>query len=369
MTQRPVKLKALFVDDEPMILEGLSQLFDMTYDVYTACSGQEAIDYARQTPDLAIVVSDQRMPGLKGIDVLRAIKEISPDTIRILLTGFADADAILDSVNVGEVFRYVRKPWNPDELTALLSLAAATYLDRKKIKAKAQPKIPEPAPSLSALPSLQNLALPELQKQQTIEENFLDRLAKFSEHSVERAFHSESGKPKILVVDDEQGVLTALSQLLSDSYEVFTARSADEAMELLRKDSFMTLLLTDQRMPKKTGTDFLIESREMAPLVPKILITAYTDVEDIIRLINEGQIYRYIQKPWDPEKLRATIHEAIEIYLYQVKSKLGEYEHDRPTTDHHSRQQADSSASANHVLNSLQALSQMVKQQSNSPNT
>jgi response regulator RpfG family c-di-GMP phosphodiesterase len=369
MTQRPAKLKALFVDDEPMILEGLSQLFDMTYDVYTACSGQEAIDYARQTPDLAIVVSDQRMPGLKGIDVLRAIKEISPDTIRILLTGFADADAILDSVNVGEVFRYVRKPWNPDELTALLSLAAATYLDRKKIKAKAQPKIPEPAPSLSALPSLQNLALPELQKQQTIEENFLDRLAKFSEHSVERAFHSESGKPKILVVDDEQGVLTALSQLLSDSYEVFTARSADEAMELLRKDSFMTLLLTDQRMPKKTGTDFLIESREIAPIVPKILITAYTDVEDIIRLINEGQIYRYIQKPWDPEKLRATIHEAIELYLYQVKSKLGEYEHTRPTADDHGAQRTDASASTTNVLNSLQALSQMVKQQSNSPNT
>jgi response regulator RpfG family c-di-GMP phosphodiesterase len=287
MTQRPAKLKALFVDDEPMILEGLSQLFDMTYDVYTACSGQEAIEYARQLPDLAIVVSDQRMPGLKGIDVLRAIKEISPDTIRILLTGFADADAILDSVNVGEVFRYVRKPWNPDELTALLSLAAATYLERKKVKVQSQ--APASVPTPSEFP--------------------------------------------------------------------------------LRKDSFMTLLLTDQRMPKKTGTDFLIESREIAPLVPKILITAYTDVEDIIRLINEGQIYRYIQKPWDPEKLRATIREAIELYLYQVKSKLGEYEHAQPTADDHVAQHTGSSASTTNVLNALQALSQMVKQQSNSPNT
>jgi response regulator RpfG family c-di-GMP phosphodiesterase len=367
MTQRPAKLKALFVDDEPMILEGLSQLFDMTYDVYTACSGQEAIEYARQLPDLAIVVSDQRMPGLKGIDVLRAIKEISPDTIRILLTGFADADAILDSVNVGEVFRYVRKPWNPDELTALLSLAAATYLERKKVKVQSQ--APASVPTPSEFPPIHSLALSELKKQQTIEERFLDRLTKFSGSPIERAFHSESGKPKILVVDDEQGVLTALSQLLSDSYEVFTARSADEAMELLRKDSFMTLLLTDQRMPKKTGTDFLIESREIAPLVPKILITAYTDVEDIIRLINEGQIYRYIQKPWDPEKLRATIREAIELYLYQVKSKLGEYEHAQATADDHVAQHTGSSASTTNVLNALQALSQMVKQQSNSPNT
>ncbi|MDW8464945.1 MAG: response regulator [Chloroherpetonaceae bacterium] len=368
MMQSSKKLKVLFVDDEPMILEGLAQLFDTTYDVHTVCCGQEAIEYVRQHPDIAIVVSDQRMPGLKGIDVLKAIKEISPDTIRILLTGFADADAILDSVNVGEVFRYVKKPWKPDELTAIVSLAAATYLSRKKVKeAKEAAKKSEPVASPEALElsSVQSLAMQELQKQRSIEEKFFNRLTQAAPGNVEQAFQSPSGKPKILVVDDEQGVLTALTQLLSDSYEVFTARSADEAMALLKQDSFMTLLLTDQRMPKKTGTDFLIESREIAPLVPKILITAYTDVEDIIRLINEGQIYRYIQKPWHPEKLRETIAEAIDLYLYQVKSKLEESSSNG--TSHHSDKAAQDSKPAlnpNNTLSALAALSQMAKQKS-----
>lgn len=359
------KLKVLFVDDEPMILEGLSQLFDTTYDVHTVCCGQEAIEYVRQTPDIAIVVSDQRMPGLKGIDVLKAIKEISPDTIRILLTGFADADAILDSVNVGEVFRYVKKPWKPDELTAIVSLAAATYLSRKKAKEAKEVAAKLEAASMPETLSVQAMAMQELQKQRSIEEKFFDRLTQASAGNVEQVFQSPNGKPKILVVDDEQGVLTALSQLLSDTYEVFTARSADEAMELLKKDSFMTLLLTDQRMPKKTGTDFLIESREIAPLVPKILITAYTDVEDIIRLINEGQIYRYIQKPWDPEKLRATIAEAIDLYLFQVRAKLDESgSNGAERKPNQTEQDTKPTLNTSNALSALAALSQMAKQKS-----
>ncbi len=378
MNQKPAKLKMLFVDDEPMILEGLSQLFDTLYDVHTVCCGKEAIDYVSQNPDIAIIVSDQRMPGMKGIDVLKAIKEVSPDTMRILLTGYADADAILDSVNVGEVFRYVKKPWEPENLKNIISLAAATYISRRKAKEKAAaPKSSEPSieikvekPVAVASPiatPIQPPAIQELVKQHQVEEQFFNKLssAHKGEEAFEKAFHSAEGKPKILVVDDEQGVLVALGQLLADSYEVLTCKSADEAIELLKKDSFVTLLLTDQRMPKKTGTDLMIESRDYAPLVPKILITAYTDVEDIIRLINEGQIFRYIQKPWNPDKLRETIMEAVELYRYQVTSKLGtaasasETKLVEPATKH-----ADASTKQSVTMNALAALSQMAKQKS-----
>ncbi|MFN3386191.1 MAG: response regulator [Candidatus Thermochlorobacter sp.] len=366
MIQRPAKLKIVFVDDEPMILEGLSQLFDMMYDVQTFSNGQDAINYVREHPEVAIVVSDQRMPGLKGIDVLKAIKDISPDTIRMLLTGFADADAILDSVNVGEVFRYVKKPWNPEELVALMSLAATTHLERKKARAAkaAAAALASPPPPVPESFSLQQAALSELKKQQSVEAQFLNKLAQSSGNQIERAFHSASGKPKILVVDDEQGVLTALSQLLSDTYEVLTAKSADEALAMLKQDSFMTLLLTDQRMPKKTGTDFLIESRELAPMVPKILITAYTDVEDIIRLINEGQIYRYVQKPWNPEKLRELISEAVELYLHQVKAKLGEDGTAASTAEHDHNNSNAQHTTTNQTLSALAALSKMAKEKS-----
>lgn len=363
------KLKILFVDDEPHILEALSQLFDMLYDVHTANSGAEAIEYIRQTPDVAIIVSDQRMPQMKGIDVLKSVKEISPDTVRILLTGYADADAILDSVNVGEVFRYVKKPWNTEQIREVISLAAMTYITRKKAKdnSASAHKPAQPAPDQ---PNTITAAMEQLLKQKSIEANFFTKLsdehrAGSTEEIFERAFLSKDGKPKILVVDDEQSVLVALSQLLSEEYDVITCQSADEAVKLLEQDSFVTLLLTDQRMPKKTGTELLIDSRKIAPLVPKILITAYTDVEDVIRLINEGQIFRYIQKPWNPEKLRETIAEAVMLYKHQITSQLSS----RTKTDSADNAKAvpsttNAPSSPNDALAKLKALSELAKKNS-----
>ncbi|MFQ3597682.1 MAG: response regulator [Chloroherpetonaceae bacterium] len=366
------KLKILFVDDEPHILEALSQLFDTLYDVHTANSGAEAIEYVRQTPDVAIVISDQRMPQMKGIDVLKNIKAISPDTVRILLTGYADADAILDSVNVGEVFRYIKKPWNTEQIREVVSLAAMTYTSRKKAKAvntSAQQPAP-PAPVAQPSNTI-TAAMEQLLKQKSVEDNFFTKLsdahkASSTEEVFERAFLSKSGKPKILVVDDEQGVLVALSQLLSDEYDVITCQSADEAVKLLEQDSFVTLLLTDQRMPKKTGTELLIDSREIAPLVPKVLITAYTDVEDVIRLINEGQIFRYIQKPWNPEKLRETIAEAVMLYKHQITSQLSSRTESERVADKvkDSSPTANAPASPDDALAKLKALSELAKKTS-----
>ncbi|MFN3638466.1 MAG: response regulator, partial [Chloroherpetonaceae bacterium] len=182
----------------------------------------------------------------------------------------------------------------------------------------------------------------------------------------EKAFLGKTGKPKILVVDDEQGVLVALSQLLSDEYEVITCQSADAAIKLLQQDSFVTLLLTDQRMPKKTGTELLIDSREIAPLVPKILITAYTDVEDVIRLINEGQIFRYIQKPWNPEKLRETIAEAVMLCKHQITSQLSlrtESVHDADEVKD-ALPTANAPLSTDDALAKLKALSELAKRKS-----
>ncbi|MBC8042545.1 MAG: response regulator, partial [Rhizobacter sp.] len=91
---------------------------------------------------------------------------------------------------------------------------------------------------------------------------------------------------------------------------------------VLREDAFVAVVLSDQRMPKKSGADFLVESQDVTPMVPKILMTAYTDVEDIVRLINEGQIFRYIQKPWDGKALREVLAEAVTEYRRRIDSGL-----------------------------------------------
>ncbi len=141
------KLKLLLVDDEPQILESLTQLFDYDYKVLTATSGEAALSLLNSHRDTAIVISDQRMGSMRGVDLLRHVKQLIPESMRILLTGYSDLESVLQSVNVGEVFRYVRKPWQPDTLKSIVALAAATYILRGQ-REKRLDVAPEPSPSL-----------------------------------------------------------------------------------------------------------------------------------------------------------------------------------------------------------------------------
>lgn len=145
------QLKLLLVDDEPLILESLTQLFDYDYRVLTANSGEAALSLLNSHRDVAIVISDQRMGGMRGVDLLRHVKQLIPDSMRILLTGYSDLESVLQSVNVGEVFRYVRKPWQPDTLKSIVALAAATYVLRGQREKKLDLLSEKPAPLLNAL--------------------------------------------------------------------------------------------------------------------------------------------------------------------------------------------------------------------------
>ncbi len=149
------KLKLLLVDDEPLILESLSQLFDYDYKVLTATSGEAALSLLNSHRDTAIVISDQRMGGMRGVDLLRHVKQLIPESMRILLTGYSDLESVLQSVNVGEVFRYVRKPWQPDTLKSIVALAAATYIlrgQREKRSESSSEKSPSLVNALKTLP-------------------------------------------------------------------------------------------------------------------------------------------------------------------------------------------------------------------------
>jgi response regulator RpfG family c-di-GMP phosphodiesterase len=145
------RLKLLLVDDEPLILESLSQLFDYDYSVLTANSGEAALSLLNSHRDVAIIISDQRMAGMRGVDLLRHVKQIIPESMRILLTGYSDLESVLQSVNVGEVFRYVRKPWQPDTLKSIVALAAATYILRGQREKKQDLFSDTSAPLVNAL--------------------------------------------------------------------------------------------------------------------------------------------------------------------------------------------------------------------------
>ncbi len=125
--------------------------------------------------------------------------------------------------------------------------------------------------------------------------------------------------PTVLVIDDEVRSQEALRRTLEEDFEVFTASSAAEARGIMERQSIQ-VVLTDQRMPEVSGVEFLKEVRRAWPDTVRIIISGYTDSEDIIAGINEAGIYQYLLKPWHPEQLLLTLKRAAELHKLQQEN-------------------------------------------------
>jgi two-component system, sensor histidine kinase and response regulator len=128
-------------------------------------------------------------------------------------------------------------------------------------------------------------------------------------------------KHTILLVDDEIDNVDALERIFRKKYSVLKATSAAEGLALIKKNS-VALIISDQRMPRKTGVEFLKESMAIVPDAIRILLTGHTDIESVIDAINSGEVYRYITKPWDSVDLANTVDKAIE--RYELSAELRE---------------------------------------------
>ena len=121
------KLKLMVVDDEPDNLDLLYRTFRRDFEVFKANSGLNALKTLDQEGEMAIIISDQRMPGMNGTEFLSKTVDRFPDTIRIVLTGYTDVEDLVEAINTGKVFKYITKPWMPDELKTVVQQAAETY--------------------------------------------------------------------------------------------------------------------------------------------------------------------------------------------------------------------------------------------------
>ena len=121
------KLKLMVVDDESDNLDLLYRTFRRDFLVYKADSGVSALQVLETEGEMAVIISDQRMPHMNGTEFLGKTVEQFPETIRILLTGYTDVDDLVDAINSGKVFKYITKPWNPDQLKGIVQQAAETY--------------------------------------------------------------------------------------------------------------------------------------------------------------------------------------------------------------------------------------------------
>ncbi|MCS7012494.1 MAG: response regulator [Chloroherpetonaceae bacterium] len=273
------QINLLLVDDEPLVLQSLSATFRRQYNIFTATNGKDAIEIVRQN-QIHVVLSDQRMPGMLGHEVLRIIKTISPGTIRILLTGYSDLDAIMNSVNSGEVFRYLTKPWKVDQLRETVSAAAEIAL-----------KVSQVYPDRSEI--LKNKA--NVPVEELVEE--------------EPPPPPSEQQGYLLIVEFNREQLNTMTKVFEKKYKVLPAGSIQEAFDLLSKNP-VEVMVTDLNLNSEDGMDFLYAVKQEYPDIVTILLTQVRDALLAIKSINEFQVYRYHVKPCSVEDLDKTIQLA-----------------------------------------------------------
>ena len=242
--------QVLCVDDEPSILRSLQWLLKKEFDVKIAVSGQEALALLRQH-DFDVIISDQRMPGMMGSEFLREARKLSPRSMRILLTGYSDLQAILRSVNDGEVFRFVSKPWSIKELPRIIADAASI--------AKSHP---------AGLPPPDTDDGRELDIREEI----------------------------ILLIDDDPMMGQLIAEAVGAGVKIVHATTLADAVATF-EDQNVGIILSDTRVSNFDTTTMLKVLKQEHPEIVTVVYTATTDAVDVITLINQGQIFRFIPKP------------------------------------------------------------------------
>jgi eukaryotic-like serine/threonine-protein kinase len=257
----PARTKVLFVDDEERILTALEALFRADYEVLTAQGAEAAMELLKSNP-VQIVVSDQRMPGMAGVELLREVRKVAPRTVRILLTGYSDLAAMVGSINEGEVFRFVKKPWDNDEIRGVMKEAA-------EVAAKVAPP---PAAKL--------------------------RAAKVA--------------ASVLVIDNETALAQGLRRML-EGVTVHGASSAAEAAKVLQSND-VAAVVADLRAGATGLVSLFKLLKSKRPNTLTLLLAAQPDSEVVVDLINQAHVHRYLTKPVNAKELHAHVTDALKRY-------------------------------------------------------
>jgi len=130
----------------------------------------------------------------------------------------------------------------------------------------------------------------------------------------------DSERVGVLYIDDEDNNLVSFKASLRREFNIYTAISCDAAREFLDKDD-LKVIVSDQRMPDKTGVEFFSEIKETHPEPIRILLTGYSDLQAVVDAINKGEVYRYLTKPWNADDIKAVINQAVELFELRRENK------------------------------------------------
>ena len=277
--------RILFVDDEQRVTTAMRAMFRREYDVEIANSGAEALERLEQGA-FDVIVSDQRMPGMTGVELLREARERAPATMRVLLTGYADLAAIEHAINEAEVFRYLMKPCPREALREVLALAV-----------DASATLAVDAPPVSAVPAGD------------------DRVA--AARVVTTSPAPADAAIGFLVLSRDPGLADGVRSAVGDRHEVHTAADLDAAIRTLGEIP-IGVVVTDLAVDEGAVTELTTSLKRAAPELVTIVASDRSDAHLMIDLINHGQVFRFLLKPLSPGQCRIWLASAVNRHLELV---------------------------------------------------
>lgn len=276
----------LLVDDEERVLRTLKLTFRREpYEVIATTNPMEALKMLEKQP-VDVIISDQRMPEITGVDFLRQAREIQPHAVRLLLTGYSDLEAIIRSVNEAEIYRYVQKPWDNDDL--LQKVHKAMQQAQKQPKSESR----EPLASLDPASVVANVLL----------------LDPDSEH-----------RASIQIALSEKG------------YQVFTAESLAYAVDRLQSLP-IPVVVSDIYLYKEDTLPLIQALKAYRPEIISLIVSSFSDQDSVIDFINEAFVFRFLPKPVQPGLIVKGVEQALKLHrrLVHEPSALERYFVEKP---------------------------------------
>ena len=292
--------RILLLDDDDFILAALRR--ELMRSSYVGHEGVEleaftsplaALERAREKEGyFDVVIADNRMPEMNGINFLKTFGEIQPDAVRVVLSGYADREDLIRAINEAHIDFFIAKPWHEYDLKCTL---------------------------------VQSLRLYDLRCENR-------RLAKLHfKHFGLNYQPQRKDKFQLMVVDDDPHILRALERELGESstqgsfseypLDVHTFERADTALAAARAQEF-DVVISDYAMPKFNGIELLRLIKEVQPDAVRILLSGVADVDVLIAAVNTAGVSHFVGKPWHDYELRAAIDLALLHRELELKNRF-----------------------------------------------
>jgi DNA-binding NtrC family response regulator len=333
--------RLLFVDDEQRVLNSMRIMFRRQFELFLASHGAEALDIVKDK-DIDVIVADHRMPKMTGVEVLSKVRTLSPRTVRILLTGYADLDAVEGSINESEVFRFLTKPCAPKQLRETIELAAKLAREAPAPEAKL-----DPSPSSDSLEIIMeadtvthiggdedargsraaaatNMTEPLSRTDRMQAPRFPARVEQPA--AAPTATPAAAAAPPksatglgIVVFSSDNEVIDTVQKAVRGRLPVYNAGNVVHVVKILAEHR-PGVLVTDVSTDKGTIQAMTARLKEHLPELVTIAVSQHRDVLDMVWLINHGQIFRFLRKPLSAGRCAISLQAALQHHRMLLKN-------------------------------------------------